>query len=85
MELLPESGVWHDSRYQRMAIDPDGHLIGIAALPPLTSADMSDDQAGGPTSVTVTSYGLDDEAFAALRERWSGRWSAVAKNAEVTP
>lgn len=39
----------------------------------------------GPTSVTVTSYGLDDEAFAALRERWSGRWSAVAKNAEVTP
>jgi hypothetical protein len=85
VKLLPNTGVWHDSRYQRMAVDPDGHLIGLAAQQPLTGAGMSDDQAGGPASVTVTSYGLDDEAFAALRERWSGRWSAVAKNAEVTP
>lgn len=79
LELLPEGPIWHGSRYQRMAVNPDGHLIGVAAQQPLDSAQP------GSASVTVTSYGLDDAAFAALRGRWADRWSALAKNPDVTP
>ena len=34
--------------------------------------------------VTISAYGLDDEAFEALRARWEERWGSVASAADVT-
>jgi hypothetical protein len=69
--------LWHTSRHQRMTVDSDGHLIGVAGQMPLAGDDT------GPTAITVTTYGLDDPAFAAVRDEWAKRWSAVA-DAKVT-
>jgi hypothetical protein len=69
---------WHESRLQRMCVAADGHLVGAAAQQPLTAAEP------GPISVTVTTYGLDDDAFEAVRAEWARRWQSIAKDAEVT-
>lgn len=79
LDLLPPGTVWHDSRYQRMAVTAAGHLIGVAAQQPLNSEEVA------PASLTVTTFGMKNAAFAALRGRWSGRWSEVAKDPEVAP
>ena len=34
--------------------------------------------------ITISAYGLDDEAFEALRARWEERWGSVASAADVT-
>ncbi|GAB3423016.1 SRPBCC family protein [Flindersiella endophytica] len=60
---------WHDSRYQRMSVDAGGMLLGIAGQQPMAAT--------GPISLTVTSYGLDDAAFAELEKHWADRWSAA--------
>ncbi|SDG06777.1 Uncharacterized conserved protein YndB, AHSA1/START domain [Sinosporangium album] len=70
--------VWHESVYQRVVVDGGGHLIALEAQRPLS------DDAAGPIGVTVAAYGLPDAAFAELRERWESRWSAAARDAEVT-
>ncbi|WP_446222535.1 SRPBCC family protein [Nocardia sp. IBHARD005] len=70
--------VWHSSRYQHIAIDTVGHLVAVGAPQPL------DTDGTGPTCVTVSAYGLDDAAFAHLRQRWADRWAVLAQSAEVT-
>jgi uncharacterized protein YndB with AHSA1/START domain len=64
---------WHESRYQRMTVDADGLLLGVAAQQPM--------DASGPVSLTVTTYGLDDAAFAEQEKRWTARWSEVTQPA----
>lgn len=64
---------WHDSRYQRMTVDAGGLLLGVAAQQPM--------DATGPVSLTVTTYGLDDSAFAEQEKRWTDRWSQVTQPA----
>lgn len=34
-------------------------------------------------NVIVSTYGLDDAAFAAVRDDWSARWRASVRNPEV--
>ena len=53
-----EGEPWHASRWQRITVDPDGHLVAVG---------WND---AGETGVTVSTYGLDDAAFAAVRDRW---------------
>ncbi|MQA84871.1 MAG: activator of HSP90 ATPase [Streptosporangiales bacterium] len=69
---------WHESRYQRMVVARDGNLVGFAAEQSL------DAEEAGPASVTVTTYGLDEGSFAAVREEWATRWGPLARDAEVT-
>jgi hypothetical protein len=78
LAAMPEGEDWHQSRYQRMSVDADGHLLGVGAQQPLTAHDP------GPISLTVTTYGLDDTAFAAAREVWAARWRAIVADPEVT-
>lgn len=73
----PGGRPWHDSRFQRMIVDPAGHLVVVAGQSPLTGGDS------GPVSITVTTNGLDDDAFAAVRDEWTARWCGVA-DAKVT-
>lgn len=69
---------WHESRYLRMHVDPAGHLVAVAAQQPLTGPDA------GPVSITLTTYGLDDAAFAAVRQDWAARWREIVEDPEVT-
>jgi hypothetical protein len=55
---------WHESRYQRGA-DVDGELLVVFAKPE------------GDATLLVTTYDLDDEAFAAAEARWERWWSAT--------
>jgi uncharacterized protein YndB with AHSA1/START domain len=59
-------------------VNRDGHLVVVAAQEPLDSMDT------GSVEVTVSTYGLDDAAFDVLRQRWTDRWSRVARDARVT-
>jgi hypothetical protein len=56
---------WHASRFQRGA-DVDGELLVVFAKPE------------GEASLLVTTYDLDDAAFAAASERWEAWWAAVS-------
>jgi uncharacterized protein YndB with AHSA1/START domain len=80
-EVLAAAGAgrpWFDGRRERIVVDADGHLVAAAADHPF------DSRATGPVNILVTTYGLDDAAFAALRAEWTSRWQAVAGNAAVT-
>lgn len=61
---------WHDSTYQRMAVDGEV-LLGVGAQRPLADADA------GPASLTVTTYDLTEAAFEALSREWTKRWAAI--------
>jgi uncharacterized protein YndB with AHSA1/START domain len=56
-----EGEPWHSSRWQRITVDEHGHLVAVG---------WND---AGEVGVTVSTYGLDDAAFAAVRDRWTAR------------
>jgi hypothetical protein len=59
--------------------DTYGHgLVVVDSSEPLDSA------ATGRVNLTITTYGLDDERFAALRARWRAILNELAKDVEVT-
>lgn len=62
---------WHTSRYQRITVDPRGHLLVVAGQAPL-GGDVE-----GPISLTITTYGLDEAGFAEVLSDWTARWSRV--------
>jgi hypothetical protein len=53
-------------------------LVIVDSSEPLDSAEA------GRASITITTYGLDDEHFARLRERWRSILNDLAKDVEVT-
>jgi hypothetical protein len=57
---------WHKSRYQRGA-DVDGALAVVFAKP------------DGEATLLVTTYDLDDDAFAAAEERWAAWWQNLPR------
>ena len=58
-------------------VDPDGHLVVISGHLHLTARDAA------RVEVTVSTFGLDDNAFAATRDEWTKRWAPIADGAEV--
>ncbi|MET0811156.1 MAG: SRPBCC domain-containing protein [Thermoleophilaceae bacterium] len=54
---------------------------GFAAVEARADLDSSE-----PAQIrfTISAYGLDDQAFEALRARWAERWGSVASAADVT-
>lgn len=59
-------------------VDAGGHLVVVAGHELLTSTDA------GRVDITVSTFGLDDAAFGAVRDEWGRRWATVARDAEVT-
>jgi uncharacterized protein YndB with AHSA1/START domain len=53
-------------------------LVVVDSSEPLDSADT------GRVNITITTYGLDDEQFGRLRERWQATLNELAKDVEVT-
>ncbi len=64
-----EGEVWFRAPHQ-LALTVDGYGDGLLVV---TRRPASAD-GGGRASATVIAYGLDDAAFAALRERWTAWW-----------
>jgi uncharacterized protein YndB with AHSA1/START domain len=60
------------------AVDPAGHLVVASSEVPLDSPDAA------ATQVTVSAFGLDDDAFATHRDEWTKRWAPVADDARIT-
>jgi len=60
------------------AVDPDGHLVVASAHVPLDSPDAAAMQ------VTISTFGLNDDAFATCRDDWTKRWAPVADRARIT-
>lgn len=58
---------WHSSRYQR-GTDVDGALVVVFAKPD-----------GGEAMLLVTTYDLDDDAFAAAEQRWDAWWEQLPR------
>jgi uncharacterized protein YndB with AHSA1/START domain len=69
--------IWYENRFQRaIAAGGEGDLLlSVHAKLPLDSPEP------GSVAVTITSYGRDDRAFEALRERWESWWAAVSPSA----
>jgi uncharacterized protein YndB with AHSA1/START domain len=63
--------VWHESRYQRMVVDETGHLVGLHV------------EGDTGVAVTISTYGLDDAEFAAVREDWTRKWAAASDGTVV--
>jgi hypothetical protein len=64
--------VWHEGRFQHaVAAGGDGDvLVGVQPKLPVDAREP------GPIAVTVTSYGLDEASFEALRGHWQSWWAA---------
>jgi hypothetical protein len=58
---------WHQSRYQRGA-EVDGALAIVFAKPD-----------GSQAMLLVTTYDLDDDAFAAAEARWDEWWTRTSR------
>jgi uncharacterized protein YndB with AHSA1/START domain len=70
-ELVGPGTPWHDAS----VVTPEGWLVSVGADP--------GDPTTGPVNVIVSTYGLDDDAFAAVREVWSKRWIDSIVDPEV--
>ena len=68
--------IWHAGRFQRVvAAGGEGDLLaGIHAKLPIDSSEVGD------VSLTVTTYGLDEGAFEALRQRWESWWAGLTRD-----
>ena len=58
-------------------IDADGFLVVVAGRVPL------DGPSAAHMEVTVSTFGLDDDAFEARREEWTKKWAPLAADADV--
>jgi hypothetical protein len=73
--------VWYRSTYQ-LGLTADGYGDGLVILNarPRTAKSLH-----GGGNVIVMTYGLDDQAFGKLRERWTKWWSDTYEVIEVQP
>jgi hypothetical protein len=56
---------WHSGPHQHGVVDAAGHLVVSSRSPE------------GSASILVSTFGLDDAAFDAVRQDWAGRWSTA--------
>jgi uncharacterized protein YndB with AHSA1/START domain len=77
--LTTADGEWHRCG-PRVAwtVTGAGHLVVVATRAPLDTAEVS------RAEITISTYGLRDTAFEALRRDWSARWAAVAAHPRTT-
>jgi hypothetical protein len=70
-ERLPGTP-WYEDKFQRgMAADEEGDSLVV-----LATRETLDSNRRGAVHITLTTHGLDDDAFAATREDWWSWWSS---------
>lgn len=73
--------VWHRAGHQLgLTVDAYGDGLVVISTRPRTAKSPH-----GGGNILVTTYGLDDAAFAALRRRWSDWWQAQYEVIEILP
>jgi uncharacterized protein YndB with AHSA1/START domain len=75
---LAETGWQPVGRRVSWTVDADGFLVVVAGRVAL------DSPSAARMEVTVSTYGLDDDAFEARREEWTKKWAPMAADADVT-
>ena len=70
--------VWFVARHQ-IGVTVDGWGEGLLVV--LDSPPKEDKRPGGATMLILTTYGLDDSAFADLERRWKAWWDERFENA----
>ncbi|MDP8930634.1 MAG: SRPBCC domain-containing protein [Actinomycetota bacterium] len=73
--------LWHASSYQ-VAIVVDGQAGGLVVI---EASSPLDSDVPGRVTVTVTSFGLGEAAFAARRHEWESWWTGLADRPRVVP
>jgi hypothetical protein len=74
-ELGLGEDVWYRSPYQ-LGLLVEGYGDGLVVIA---------EQPGGPAQLIVTTYGLDDAAFGAVRDRWQRWWESASAEAGTPP
>ena len=59
-------------------VDPEGHLVVASGHVSLNAHEAA------RMEVTVSTYGLGEDAFDKVRDEWTKRWAPIADGAEVT-
>jgi hypothetical protein len=76
-----EGTVWHRGSYQ-IAVTVDGYGDGLIVLRARPRTAKS--QHGGG-NIVITTYGLDDAAYAKVHERWTRWWQDTYEVIEIQP
>ena len=78
LERLPGTP-WHEDRFQRwMVTDEQGDSLLV-----LATGETLDSDRRGAVHITLTTHGLDDDAFATAREDWWGWWSSQVESPQL--
>lgn len=75
---LADSGWTHSGHRVAWTVNADGHLVVVAGHLPLNRPEAAH------MEVTVSTFGLDDAAFEAIREEWTKHWAPLAAEPYVT-
>jgi hypothetical protein len=77
-ERLPGTP-WYEDRFQRgMVTDEQGDSLVV-----LATRETLDSDRRGAVHITLTTHGLDDDAFATAREDWWSWWSFHVESPEL--
>jgi hypothetical protein len=77
-ERLPGTP-WYQDRFQRVVTDEHGDSLVVLATRETLESDRP-----GAVHITLTTHGLDDDAFATAREDWWSWWSSQVGSPELT-
>jgi|SRR5262245_13611634 len=70
---------WHEDRFQRWLVaGRQGDSLVV-----LATRETLDSDRRGAVHITLTTHGLDDDAFAAAREDWWCWWSSQVESAAL--
>jgi hypothetical protein len=73
-ERLPGTP-WYQDRFQRVVTDEHGDSLVVLATRETLESDRAD-----AVHITLTTHGLDDDAFATAREDWWSWWSSQVES-----
>jgi hypothetical protein len=73
--------VWHRSANQ-LGLTVDGYGNGLIIV---TTRQTTEKSLHGGGTVLITTYGVDDQSYAQLRDRWSAWWRERYETIEVQP
>jgi hypothetical protein len=77
-ERLPGPPCYEDRFQRRMITDEQGNSMVV-----LATRETLDSDRRGAVHITLTTHGLDDDAFATAREDWWSWWSSQVESPEL--
>jgi hypothetical protein len=70
---------WYEDRFQRgMVVDEQGDSLVV-----LATRETLDSDRRGAVHITLTTHGLDDDAFATARQDWWSWWSSQVESPQL--